>query len=358
MVKRLKITIMVGNGFDMALGIKSSYTEFYKWYCKQPSPNKDIDKLKEDIENENTWADLELGLGTYTKKFDQESVDKYIECYEDIQNEIITYLGIQVDEFNIDAYSQTMIDSFSHSIWNFYDEVSDQEKNAIKDQINSVLTENKEFTFISFNYTNALEQILERIQDVNLSTWKYNSNVYAYRLNKNVIHVHGTTTDYPILGVNDDSQITNRALLSSPQFREIVIKPETVNELGKLWHQQAEAQISASRVVCIMGMSLGKSDARWWRKLVKWLKESQSRHLIIYQYEKDPPNGISAIKQIRYVNGAKDKFLSYSDISDEEKKAIKTRIHVVINTQKFLRLPIEENDKIDVLNEEKSLVKA
>lgn len=348
----MKITILVGNGFDIALGIKSSYTDFYEWYCEQTSSSDAIAEMKENIRKGNTWADLELGLGEYTAFFNQESVNDYIECYDDIQNNIITYLRMQSKVFDSSVYSSYAIESFGRSVWNFYDEVSDQEKTTIRDQINSILSENKEFTFVSFNYTDTLEQILERIQDVNLAKWKYNSNVYVYRLNKNVIHVHGATNDFPIIGVNDDSQIVNKDLLNEPQFRQIMIKAETVNELGKLWHQQAEEQISNSRVVCILGMSLGQSDAKWWRKLVQWLRGSLNRHLIIYHYEKNPPNGISVVKQIRCVNKVKDRFLSYSDISDEQKQEIKSRIHVVINTQKFLQLPEVKNEIADVGKEE------
>ena len=130
-------------------------------------------------------------------------------------------------------------------------------------------------------------------------------------------------------------------MLKASQFKEFVIKSETVNELGMLWHQQAEEQIEMSQFVCVLGTSLGSSDTKWWQSLIQWLSKNSVRHLIIYWYEKDPPNGVSFIKQIQCVNNVKEKFLSYSKLSVESKQTLKNRIHVVINTRKFLYLPLK-----------------
>ena len=100
----MKITFMVGNGFDIGLGIESSYIAFYNWYCKRPSEEEHIQMFKKDIMNdmsrdipddEKTWADFELGLGKYTAKFTKDTVDKFIECYGDAQENIAAYLKEQ-----------------------------------------------------------------------------------------------------------------------------------------------------------------------------------------------------------------------------------------------------------------------
>ena len=74
----MKISVLLGNGFDVSLGIKSSYGDFYKWYYDKPSDIKHIqdfrNAIKEDIlrdipDDEKTWADFELGLGKYTENF-------------------------------------------------------------------------------------------------------------------------------------------------------------------------------------------------------------------------------------------------------------------------------------------------
>lgn len=343
----MKITFMVGNGFDIGLGIESSYIAFYNWYCKRPSEEEHIQMFKKDIMNdmsrdipddEKTWADFELGLGKYTAKFTKDTVDKFIECYGDAQENIAAYLKEQEISFSPEVYPEESYTSFRKSIVNFYEETSDNEKNRIKEFLDSVATEDREVTVVSFNYTNSLERIWEKIPDEPLATWGAINGKHIYRINRNIIHVHGTTTVFPILGVNDDSQIANKELLDTPQFREMLIKAACVNALGQLWHDRTKAQIESSQFICILGMSLGASDAKWWKMIARWLVNNDKRHVIVYWYEKNPPNGISIIRQIRCINSVKDKLLSYSNLSDATKGQIRDRIHVVINTSKFLQL--------------------
>jgi len=351
----MKITVLIGNGFDVSLGIKSSYGDFYKWYYEKPSDIKHIqdfrNAIKEDIlsdipDDEKTWADFELGLGMYTKCFTKETVDQFIDCLDDAQANIRQYLLEQEATFDITHCTEASRVAFQKSLWNFYEEISDLEKGSMRGSINAVPNEDREISFITFNYTDTLERILRVVPEGSLSTWKYGSSVYGYKLNRNILHVHGTTERFPVLGVNDESQIANKELLNTPQFKEMLVKAENVRALGMLWHNQAEEQISNSRVVCILGMSLGATDAKWWRKLVQWLKADGNRHIILYWFEKNPPNGISTVKQLQAVDGAKNKLLSYTEkLSANEISTLKSRIHVVINTSKYLRLKKKPNEE-------------
>ena len=170
------------------------------------------------------------------------------------------------------------------------------------------------------------------------STWKSSGVTFSYRINRQVLHVHGTTEEFPVLGVNDEGQIVNKELLETPQFKEMMCKADIVHALGKLWHQEAEKQISNSKFVCILGMSLGDSDAKWWRKLNQWLKADSGRRLIIYWFEKEPPNGISIRKELQYKEKVKNRLISFSNLTTEEIQSVKSRIYVIINTKKFMKL--------------------
>lgn len=344
---------MVGNGFDVSLGIKSSYSRFYEWYCDKNSEKPHINSFRKEIKNdvnrnvpneEKTWADFEIGLGKYTSEFTVDTVDDFLDCLEDAQGSIIEYLTEQERQCDFTQYSNESYMQFAKSLCDFYDEISDLEKLQVSSMLNGVPNENREIYFLTFNYTHTLEQILEHMPNETLKTWRHGTASYGYIIKRNVLHVHGTTDEFPVLGVNDESQIENTALIETPQFRELLIKAENVNALGKLWHRQAEERISNSRVVCILGMSIGASDAKWWRKIVQWLKANTSRHLIIYWHESDPPNGISSRKQLKCVEQTKERLLSYAELSPNEKQTLKERMHVVINTSKFMRLKKAERN--------------
>lgn len=347
----MKITFLIGNGFDVSMGIESSYSKFYEWYCKRPSILKYISDFKSNIQKdmrqdipdeEKTWADFEVGLGKYTAEFPPELVSQFLDCYDDAQGGIVEYLKEQEEKCDMDAISDDSLKAFADTILNFYQELPDLERISVNSVCNGIQNESREISFVSFNYTGILGEILKRLPSTTLKMWRNGNAEYTCTLNPNIIHVHGTISEFPIIGVDADGQIVNKELLATPQFREIMIKAECVNALGRLWHRQAEELISQSRIVCVFGMSLGETDAKWWRKLAQWLKADGNRHVVIYWYDRNPPNGVSIRKQLEGKNRVIEKLLSYSQLTDKEKDTVRSRIHVIINTNKFLKIPKSE----------------
>lgn len=344
----MKITVLVGNGFDISLGIKSSYGDFYKWYCAQKSDVAHIQKFRNDIKEdisrnvpaeEKTWADFELGLGKYTANFTPENVDEFIECLEDAQESIRDYLQTEQEKFSTAIFTDESLSTLRQSLKDFDADLPEIERDAVLASVKKASNEDREIQFINFNYTNSLESILGAVPDDRFATWMYGPVTYGYKINKKVHHVHGTIDEFPVLGVNDESQIANKQLLGNPQFKNYMVKADNITALGLRWHGVAETQISQSRIVCLFGMSLGESDAKWWRKLAQWLLASSDRHLILFWYEREVPKRISNVWQLRKVDFAKEKFLAHSiNLSDTDKQNIKSRIHVIINTKHFFAL--------------------
>ena len=56
----MNITYIIGNGFDVNLGLKTRYQDFYDYYQNQPSPSEEVKQLKAHIdrnkENWQTWS--------------------------------------------------------------------------------------------------------------------------------------------------------------------------------------------------------------------------------------------------------------------------------------------------------------
>lgn len=104
----MDITILIGNGFDVSLGIKSSYKSFYEWYCPQKSNKKHINEFRKNIDadissetpdEEKMWSDFEVGIGQYTEKFTKETVNDFLDCFLDAQESIQRYLTNQAQYF-------------------------------------------------------------------------------------------------------------------------------------------------------------------------------------------------------------------------------------------------------------------
>ena len=64
----MNIVWMLGNGFDLNLGLKTSYKDFYEYYLNVESNDAIVKQFKQDLsENLDTWADLEFVLGKYSE---------------------------------------------------------------------------------------------------------------------------------------------------------------------------------------------------------------------------------------------------------------------------------------------------
>ena len=64
----MRILYLIGNGFDLAQGIKTRYCDFYAAKVQTLLADETIvGKLRNSIKKDTeTWADMEIGLGHFT----------------------------------------------------------------------------------------------------------------------------------------------------------------------------------------------------------------------------------------------------------------------------------------------------
>lgn len=346
----MNITFLIGNGFDIAAKIDTSYGAFYNWYCKRRSKDEHINKFRREINDDvknggKNWSDLEIGLGQYTRNFTVDNASEFIECYEDVHEMIIKYIEEQKSQFNLEQIPESEITSFKDGLLNFYQDLSPQERRIFSEIIDVDKGNDTRINFLSFNYTNTLDIVVDKISNSPIKQWTKQGSVRKTSVNKSIVHMHGTSTEYPVLGVDNSSQIANQDLLSIPNFSEIMIKPQSVNAIGELWHNEAKNIILQSRIIAIFGMSLGESDASWWNTILQWLKADSSRHLIIYWYTDNPPNGISIFRKLEETKKAKDKLFSFLPLTNEELNVINPRVHIAINTTKVLNIHLPKAEE-------------
>ena len=90
----MHITYLIGNGFDLGLGLKTKFSDFYQHYTKDRSTDPNIFALQEDIaKNIENWSDFELQLGRYTESFSANDSDKFLSCKEDFDEKFMQYLA-------------------------------------------------------------------------------------------------------------------------------------------------------------------------------------------------------------------------------------------------------------------------
>ena len=131
-----------------------------------------------------------------------------------------------------------------------------------------------------------------------------------------------------MLGVNDESQIDAKELFKNKYYKAQLVKPKlnALNENGVDF--EAYDLMKKSDVIYIFGMSLGDTDALWWRRLNELLKSKENLHIVIYSRKKIEEEAMP-INKIIAVGTVRDKFLRFSDFDDIEKDFLGQRIHVI-----------------------------
>lgn len=189
------------------------------------------------------------------------------------------------------------------------------------------------YNFISFNYTNALERCLNTIPDGIVSKHTYGGSTKFNKIGK-IIHIHGTSDNAPIMGVNDESQIANEELAHDEQFIRYVVKP-ILNSLHRTNHDSDSAKlIASSQIICIYGMALGATDKCWWVRILEWLNGGADRQLVIFNFDPDFNNST----QFDWID--KEDFIiaklsGYVDDKKIDTEKLRSRIHIAVHKNIF-----------------------
>ncbi len=267
----MNITFLIGNGFDINLGLQTSYSDFVKEYKKSKSKNDNIKRFKENMkENQELWNDAEIALGQYTQSFGPGCAELFFECQLDFAQHLSAYLKKQTSNINYTLFKDKINAAFS-KINKFQLYLPGKESDSINSVYQSNRLEYKYFNFINFNYTDTLKKCIDTIENPSevLGSHVY-ANTYIHHKFGEYIHIHGTFNDDMIIGVNDDTQIANEDIFDCPNgdmYRNMLIKPYA-NEAYMLNNDiKALNIIRQSNIIFIYGMSLGETDKIWWQRI-------------------------------------------------------------------------------------------
>ena len=159
-----KILYIIGNGFDLANGMKTSYEDFHQWLLCNGESNAvyRLERLYPNLRNDiGRWCDLETALGSITLK---EAIG-YDKDFKDCPNEV------NCEDCSHDAYR------CGENLKNVVDILP----GLLRDWVASISTKDispkfeiiKDAKFLSFNYTRTLED--------------------AYQIKTdNILHIHET----------------------------------------------------------------------------------------------------------------------------------------------------------------------
>lgn len=327
-----RITFLIGNGFDINVGLKTDYKSFYEYYIKK-CPD---DILAQHIgKNHEFWSDLELALGKYTEKVKIQDAESFFDSEDNLEQELAGYLEnemsrVRIDEQNEEQTAEVMRRSLEGFVFGlpgtFQSEINEMLYNTL-----DIIT----YSFISFNYTNVLDRCAgvtkKALKEIGVHRSEDGSS-YSYAIGE-ILHIHGTVDNEMVLGVNDDEQVANKEFTKNTRYRQCIIKEETNRRYDNGKIAKACEMINTSIVICVFGMSIGQTDKVWWRYLCEWLGSDSNRRLIIYARvgKRKPSKRILFERQDEVLESLREN----GDIPQAMWRQIKSQIYIKCNAGIF-----------------------
>lgn len=243
--------LITGNGFDLNLGLKTSYQDFIvsDAFSSLLEANNKLCLYLKNQQEVNNWIDIENELKGYSNSICKDSNRNiFRQEYHSLCKSLCDYLN-SLDMSYIDETSQAY----------------------------ELLTEKFERLLIfNFNYTLSLEYIL-----------------HQNNLNHKTFKVHGTAQKNRIVfGVEDNARIN---------ANDVFLKKSTC-----LWNEilNIESLLSNAKNIIFLGYSLGETDHHYFKQFfqtaaINNFMERSRKNILISYYKEDSMYDI--LKQIDYM---------------------------------------------------------
>lgn len=276
------------------------------------------------------WSDAELALGKITNNYssDEKGAREFFECHGDICESLSNYLKkeeLKIDNDKIDAVRSALIDLMNKYDYGFRLDRSSLIRNAL-----SYYPGETNYNFLIFNYTEIIDKCFKDHNLINerLKKRTYRGNDFNSYIS-NIVHVHGTTAEDMIFGVNDESQIDNMEMFnnSNALYRQEFIKQSCNKNNGKDIDTLAKGIIATSNIVYLYGMSIGDTDALWWERICDLLVSNPNSQIIVYKYPV-PVRGVNNFSFLFAEDDLRNRIVSFGKIPSNYLDNVKSRIHI------------------------------
>ena len=327
----MNVLYILGNGFDKAQGMATSYPEFYKYLTENiKSGSPLLEKMKSAItENTILWSDMESGLGEFTSATNnaEEFDDFYFELSEHLQN----YLKEENEKFTPSDKLKNKFQSDFTTVSKYLDALDKERYNTF---INRHSFSSKDISVITLNYTDTLEKILGLSPNITTKGFGGNTNL------RNLIHVHGRLGESIIIGVNDETQMDNEDFRDNDDIKDCMIKLQSNRIMKETRHIQCENMIANANIIVLMGVSLGETDLYWWELIGKNLINRKNLALIQHIYNQGAILPTQMQKRGRLERSQQNLIMQKMGIKEENwTDELRERLFFTVNAPIFKILP-------------------
>ena len=156
----MQVTFLIGNGFDLGIGLKTAYSDFYRVYCAETQKDdENLRNFKSAIQlKSETWSDFENAFGKYSSELNDTAV--YLELFENFVNSFISYIRNEEQRFD-ESKLDNAVEGMSKAFSTYY-----KIRPADAEVLRRVIDRNDVyFNFVTFNYTNCLDKCFNAVKE-------------------------------------------------------------------------------------------------------------------------------------------------------------------------------------------------
>lgn len=348
----MNILFLIGNGFDLNLGLETKYPHVLKAYLEENENNtdkklskflsvlqsKEDDALGRELKSE-LWSDFEKGIGKLSDEYNSDEIDDYIDSIRHFTDFMVNRLKEEELRVEFPAKGQKL-DKFNNligkRIFGFFRYLPESTQKLLENRLSQDTKNN--YRIISFNYTSIFDKCVT-------SAKKYLSDQKIKNFDiEECRHIHGRLDENLTMGVDNENQITNTDFARKRSKSQFLIKPIVAESVGNFSRKNDAYLIMESDVICIFGMSFGETDKTWWKMIGKWFQdrygengEEKEKHLIYFaksQGKEKYKDSVHPAENIEVRKEYKDKFYKVADIliSNDD---MNNSFHVVIDVDIF-----------------------
>lgn len=334
----MEITFLIGNGFDIMHGMKTTYANFYTYVEANFSDEKIENnffykKIKGDILN---WSDFEYSMGLCT--FDSD-IDEgiFMESLEEFREDLEEYLLVENNNSEIPRIEETL--------FSFIEEMKDGDIETLEKMFESDIDSFVKVNFINFNYTDLLDRAVNSMDwyevESQMSSQIKRSSIMNVSIG-DLYHIHEKIHKGTFLGLNDEAQLD--ASKFTNESKEVLIKPKLINEYNPYRIEEIQNMILRSNLTIIFGMSLGETDKIWWQYILSSLSMNSSKRLIIHLF--DPQEKVTQRNPSKYLKVSREiKKLILRHVKENQYPSIDRQIMTILNSKYMFKSAEKVNTK-------------
>lgn len=325
----MSVTFLIGNGFDLRMGMKTRYIDMYGDYINMYENDEVIQRfkmvLRSDAPNGYTnWCDFEAAMGICASGMMNEG--EFIKCVRHFKSHMVAHLKSEEERFiqyvkNYETGAYACAQLVADALNNFY---KGQTPNVINEIEGAIGGMHPIYNFITFNYTKVLDYLLSQY-----------GRTYMLDLKSRLIHIHGSLDSDVVLGVDNDSQFEALKYPITRKLKRAFVKPEFNAEYDFTRVLKAQNMIKDSDVICVYGMSLGVTDDTWVQMLASWLLEDSAHHLIYYQYSTNTYQSWDIDEKMDEEDDRKQVLLKRLFQNKEDVDKVYARVHIPVGYDIF-----------------------